>query len=328
LDYTSFAAAAALRIKSWERQRGPYDVIQVSGGDGYLAPLLRGRGSGRRLVVARCHGLEHRYWEAHQRAAAEGSDYLTARHRLYFGGLRLKQVELSIRASDLFNCHTKADAHYAVERGWKRRDQVRVISSGIEEAWFEPPIVDRPLRHRILWLGNWSWMKGPGTLIATFAALCGKDPETELTLLGTGVDASTVVSQFPPELRPRLTVNPGVQHSKVLAEMRNHDLLLATSRFEGFGTAVIEAMAAGLPVVASSVGGASDHITDGLSGYLVRPGDVDGFVRAVQGLLTQSSVRRIALRRSARDRVRHLTWDQIGSTTVDWYSKELDMLRR
>jgi glycosyltransferase involved in cell wall biosynthesis len=326
-DYTSFAAAAALRIKSWERQRGRYDVIQVSGGDGYLAPLLRGRGSGRRLLVARCHGLEHRSWEAHQRAAAEWGDQVTARHRLYFGGLRLKQVELTIRACDLFNCHTEADADYVVDRGWKRRDEVRVIPSGIEEPWFGLPIAERPTGRRILWLGSWSWMKGPGTLAATFAALCAHDPQMSLTMLGTGVDTSTVVSRFPPELRSRVTVRPSLQHSEVLTEMTNHDLLLATSQFEGFGTAVIEAMAAGLPVVASAVGGANDYVEDGRTGYVVRPGDVDGFVRAVEVLLSQSSDRLLEVRRAARDSVRDLTWDRIAGLTLAAYVEQLLILR-
>jgi glycosyltransferase involved in cell wall biosynthesis len=328
LDYTSFAALAALRIKAWERQRGRSDVIQVSGGDGYLAPLLRGWGPGRRLLVARCHGLEHRYWEAHQRAAAECGDRVTARHRLYFGGLRLKQVELTIRACDLFNCHTEADADYVVDRGWKRRDEVRVIPSGIEEPWFAPPIAERPTGRRILWLGSWSWMKGPGTLAATFAALCAHDPQMSLTMLGTGVDTSTVVSRFPPELRSRVTVRPSLQHSEVLAEMANHDLLLATSQFEGFGTVVIEAMAAGLPVVASAVGGASDYIDDGRSGYRVPAGDVAGFVRAVQLLLNQPPDRLLPLRQLARDSVRDLTWDKIASVTLAAYLEQLAQLRQ
>jgi glycosyltransferase involved in cell wall biosynthesis len=110
--------------------------------------------------------------------------------------------------------------------------------------------------------------------------------------------------------------------------MANHDLLLATSQFEGFGTVVIEAMAAGLPVVASAVGGASDYIEDGRTGYVVRPGDVDGFVRAVEVLLSQSSDELLEVRRSARDSVRNLTWEEIASVTLAAYAEQLSQVRQ
>jgi glycosyltransferase involved in cell wall biosynthesis len=109
--------------------------------------------------------------------------------------------------------------------------------------------------------------------------------------------------------------------------MTNHDLLLATSQFEGFGTVVIEAMAAGLPVVASAVGGASDYVQDGRTGYVVRPGDVDGFVRAVEVLLGQSSDRLLEFRRAARESVRDLTWAKIAGLTTAAYLERLSILR-
>jgi 2-deoxystreptamine N-acetyl-D-glucosaminyltransferase/2-deoxystreptamine glucosyltransferase len=170
-------------------------------------------------------------------------------------------------------------------------------------------------------------MKGPGTLVAAFEALSAHDPEVSLTLLGTGADPAAVLAAFPPGLRQRVTVRPGLPHSEVLAAMGEHDLLLATSLFEGFGTVVIEAMAAGLPVVASAAGGASDYIETGRNGYLAAPGDAGAFAQAAQTLLSLPPGKMLILRQAARESVRTLTWDRIAATTLAAYSEELTRLR-
>jgi glycosyltransferase involved in cell wall biosynthesis len=68
------------------------------------------------------------------------------------------------------------------------------------------------------------------------------------------------------------------------------DLLVHPAEREGLGVAVLEAMAAGVPVVACSVGGVVDLIEDGVTGLLVRPGDELGLADAIQRVLTDSAL--------------------------------------
>lgn len=71
------------------------------------------------------------------------------------------------------------------------------------------------------------------------------------------------------------------------------DLYLFTSVLpDSFPTTVLEAMAAGVPVAASDIGGIRDIIADGENGLLVRPGDADGFVAAVEKILADDALRR------------------------------------
>jgi glycosyltransferase involved in cell wall biosynthesis len=329
LNYFLFGSLTARLVRKLEEQSEGYDVVQVSGGDGYLAPLLRhDRRGRRRLVVAMCHGLEHRYWEAFRSEVRAGFAPATLRHRLYFGGLRLKQVEMSIRGADLFNCHTEADARYAIEKGWKRRHEVAILPSGIQPEWFAPDIEQAPATKRLLFCGSWTWMKGARVLVSVFERLAAVDPGVRLTVLGAGTDEQTVLSAFSPDLRRRITVRPGIPHGEVLREFRRHDLLLFTSLFEGYGTVVIEAMAAGLPVVASAVGSAPECIEHGRSGYLVEPGDVDAFVSACLSLLSSTPAARRALRAAALKSVSSLTWPRTAEATVAAYAEALDNLSR
>ena len=328
LNYPLFGVAAWARVRRLEAERGSYDVIQISGGDGYIAPLLRrDRDGRRRLIVARSHGLEHRYWEAFRLATSAGLTTTTLRHRAYFGSLRLRQVEWAIRAADLLNCHTPDDAEYVTARGWKRPSQIVILPSGIEPAWLNLSPDPTTTTRRVLFCGSWTWMKGVSILVPVFERLAAADPEATLTAAGTGVGPDAVRALFSPAVRDRVTVLPDVSHDEILATMRRHDLLLATSLFEGFGTVVIEAMAVGLPVVAAAVGGALDHVVTGKTGYLVPPGDVDGFVGACRSLLASSASERRKLATAAAEAVSVLAWPRVASATLAAYADALKELQ-
>jgi glycosyltransferase involved in cell wall biosynthesis len=80
--------------------------------------------------------------------------------------------------------------------------------------------------------------------------------------------------------------------SDALPILRTMDMLVHPSLAEGFGRAVLEAMALGLPVVASAVGGLREIIRDGENGYLVAPGDTATIVDRVIRLSRDESLRR------------------------------------
>lgn len=328
LNYLLFGLATVRRVRALEKEREPYDVVQISGGDGYVAPLLRHDVRGRRrLIVSRSHGLEHRYWEVFRREVAAGRLRTTLKHRLHFGALRLKQVELSIRGADLLNCHTREDAHYAVSRGWIRPDQVFVAPNGIDPSWLGAISEYRPRAQRMLFCGNWTWMKGPRVVVRTFLQLTKTHPDVQLTVLAGGVDRGSVLDAFDASVRDRVAVIPALSHEAVLEQAREHDMLLATSLFEGFGTAVIEAMAAGLPVVASAAGAAPEFIENGITGWLIPAGNADATVTACEAVLDAGADARRAMGAAAMRRVEGHTWPRIASARAARYASELARVR-
>lgn len=138
--------------------------------------------------------------------------------------------------------------------------------------------------------------KGQHFAIEALARLIAEYPRTRLYLLG-----DHVLEEYRPykaEL-DRLISRLGLQdHVRFTGWRRDAleiaslmDLVIHPSLAEGFGRAVLEAMALGKPVIASAVGGLREAIQDGRNGYLVAPGDVESIVQRWRVLLSNQEVR-------------------------------------
>lgn len=79
--------------------------------------------------------------------------------------------------------------------------------------------------------------------------------------------------------------------SDVPGLLRAADVLLLTSRWEGLPYAVLEAMAAGVPLVATRVGGIPELVVDGATGVVAEPGDTEGIAAALMRLLGDRALR-------------------------------------
>lgn len=99
------------------------------------------------------------------------------------------------------------------------------------------------------------------------------------------------------------------------------DLMVSTSSYEGFGLAIAEAMAAGVPVVAYQAGGVTDVIVDGMTGVMVEPGQHGALVRAALDLLRDAE-RRLTMGQHARNRVlRHFSVERMVSDYAEFYER-------
>ncbi len=95
---------------------------------------------------------------------------------------------------------------------------------------------------------------------------------------------------------------PGLQQD-VRPFLANFDVYLMSSQFEGLPLALLETMAAAVPLVATAVGGIPEVVADGVEGLLVPPGDVEALAGAVRRLLADRTAA-AAMAAAARERVR------------------------
>ena len=147
--------------------------------------------------------------------------------------------------------------------------------------------------------------KGSHELLEAFVAIASEDPSTHLVLAG-GFEKesfskvqSTIASK---ELSDRVSLlGP---REDVAALMAGFDLIVLPSHREAFGLALVEAMARGVPVIATRVGGLPEVVDDGVTGILVEPG-VDELTEAIRYMIANPD-RAAAMGRAGKDRVREL----------------------
>ena len=156
---------------------------------------------------------------------------------------------------------------------------VRVIPNFISAADYYPPTDDAlrrrlaPKGHRVLvHVSNFRPVKRVGDVVKIFASVREKLPAT-LVLVGDGPDRDAAEQQVD-GLGLRKDVRFLGKVENVGDVLRGADLFLLPSATESFGLAALEAMACGVPVIASAAGGIPEVVDDGKTGYLASPGDV------------------------------------------------------
>lgn len=133
-------------------------------------------------------------------------------------------------------------------------------------------------------VGRLSAQKRPEELLAIFAHLAQARPRLKLILVGTGPLESSLRDAVRRQRLTRRVIFTGFQ-AQVESIIPAMDLHLLVSRREGFGIATIEAMACGVPALATRVPGSEDILHDSAGGLLLPPGDIDSAVAAINALL-------------------------------------------
>lgn len=160
--------------------------------------------------------------------------------------------------------------------------------------------------------------KGHGTLLEAIAEV----PEATFVLAGEGPERATLEARAS-ELGVADRVRFLGRREDVPQLLAACDIFCLPSLYEGSSLAVLEAMAAGIPVVSSAIGGTEELVEDGRSGLLVPPGDAKGLAAALRRMLGDAELRR-ELSARARERVDEgLRREQNAERVADVYSELL-----
>jgi glycosyltransferase involved in cell wall biosynthesis len=204
--------------------------------------------------------------------------------------------------ADHFSCNAQVLKKIMMDRFPIPDDRITVIHNGVNLDYFRPATVPLPLDKRVvLCIARLVPEKDHDTLIAAFALVAAHHPDAELWLVGDGPRQKAIRrlahSLLPPQ---RLRLFPG--HLDLAPILGQSSLLALSSVAEGLPNVVLEAMAAGLPVVATDVGGLSEVVQQGETGWLVVPKDVPALADAICHLLAHDEVR-TAFGQAGRERV-------------------------
>lgn len=145
----------------------------------------------------------------------------------------------------------------------------------------------------VLFVGRLEPMKGVDTLLHAFArAIKGLDPSIHLRIVGSGSLSNSLKKlAVQLEIDHRVTFSGRLTGNAVFDEYAKAEIFCGLSRSEALGNVFLEAQAAGCSVLATNIGGIPEIVTDGVSGALIPPDDIDTAVSALRELLSDPSLR-------------------------------------
>ena len=172
----------------------------------------------------------------------------------------------------------------------------------------------------VLYLSRNVDQKRPSDMLDVAAQLRGRIPDVLFLAAGRGFEPA---GELEPAVRERGlsdTVRLLGVRTDIPALLAAADVLLLTSRVEGFPNAIMEAMSTGLPVVATGVGGVPELVRHGEEGFLHPVGDIQGLADSLALLLGAPALRR-EMGEKARDRiVSNFTVDKLVERTINQYA--------
>lgn len=257
---------ALLRLAGRIR-RGRFDVVHTHSSKAGILGRIAARLAGAPVVVHTAHG-----WPF-SREDSPGTRATWIRLERFCAGLCQTIVVVA-----------EADRRRGLDLGVGRPDQYELIRSGIEIEAYRDVHLDRAAARRRIGVpdgafvvgtvGRLGRQKSPLDLVAAFARLAAARSDAHLVLVGDGPDRAEV---------ERAVAGAGLADRVHLLGLRMDvpeilpafDVFALASRWEGLPRVFPQAMAAGLPIVATRVDGAPDAITPGENGWLVDVGDAE-----------------------------------------------------
>ena len=198
-------------------------------------------------------------------------------------------------------------------------DDLRIIPNGVDvELFASARPAPLPEGRRILFVNRLDRRKGFPVMVEAFGMVAARRPDAVLVVAGDGA-ARHAVDRLAPDARRRVVMLGVVPHHLVPPYHAASEVFCApaTGR-ESFGIVLVEAMAAGLPVVASAIPGYREVVRDGKEGLLVPPGDAAALAGAVERLLDDRPLAK-RLGRAGRTRARRYSWDTVAGEIESVY---------
>jgi glycosyltransferase involved in cell wall biosynthesis len=234
-----------------------------------------------------------------------------------------------ILSSDACTANSRATAETA--RRIAGKENIRVIPMGVDIDFFSNSSGremgedrNRSKEKIVLYAGRLIEWKGVDSLIKAFPAVLEKQPNTRLLVVGSGPRRADLVSLSERlHLRGKVQFEDAVSQDKLASYYSMADVFVLPSvmtdegETEGLGVVLLEAMASGVPVIGSAIGGIPDIIEDGKTGLLAQQKNPVDLAEKINRVLANQDLRR-CLSKRGQDSVRErFSWPSIAKRYLE-----------
>jgi len=256
-----------------------------------LARLIRRR----RFHIIHCHNFYSNIFGTVAARLAGMKNIITSRRDLggMFTETQLRVQRLAYRFSAAVLANSQGVKRFLIENERVPETKIHCVYNGIDTERFTPREPSSEVAQSIGielgspvvgMVGNLHPWKGFNVFVRAAAAVKASRPHARFLIVGDGSQRAPL-QQMARELNVESELAFAGARSDIPEMLALMSVFVLSSPAEGLPNAVLEAMACGLPVVASNVGGVPETITNGETGFLVSPGDAAGFAEKILQLL-------------------------------------------
>jgi glycosyltransferase involved in cell wall biosynthesis len=189
-------------------------------------------------------------------------------------------------------------------------------------------IQNREVKDRLLFVAaDISLLKNPLLLLKSLAVLRKRFPEISLHMVGdfNNGDFFNLLKEFVSQnqIEQNVHFTGLLTEDEVVKEYEECSVFILTSDQENLPMVVQQAMAAGKAVIATEVGGVAEMFRDGISGFLVKPGDVEALTKGIALLLNDDQIRESTGRAAKEEALRRFTGEAVAKSTYEAYQEVL-----
>ncbi|WP_160168360.1 glycosyltransferase family 4 protein [Novipirellula maiorica] len=305
-------------------QQQTYDVIELNQPHAYLASRDHKNQQRSGVFVNRSHGHETRSEEQLQPwrnklgvSANRGLRRLLSRA---IGRLLDRQWQSIAKSADGIVVSCSDDAEFLNTRYGVPKDRVGCITQGVPQIFLDQPVAAMTSErlHRVIYIGQLAFFKAPQVIAESINLILRRNTNATMTWVCGRPHHQQAMQMLNEDIRNRVSFVDWMDQTQLQQHLDTHGTFLFPSYFEGFGKAPLEAMARGLCVTATDVGGMKDYIKDGVSGRLAPPGRADLIANAALQVMNDERYG-IKISKAARATAEEHTWDRCAADVEAFY---------
>jgi glycosyltransferase involved in cell wall biosynthesis len=236
----------------------------------------------------------------------------------------LKELNASIKHADIVHVLNQAEHDFLLQEGVPK-ERLVMIPNGLEDKYIEEASKAsvESKGNNISFVASWTLRKGITELNEILNSIRSKIEVEELHLLGGDQPKEVVLKQFENENFSKLKITPEFEQAELISLLSNAKVGIFPSYVEGFGLAVVEQLACGIPVVAYRVPGPTEILKELDESLLIASGDIESLTNKVVEILnmSESDYKKLAIR--CKERAKAYSMRKVAGQFVGVYKKSI-----
>jgi len=223
------------------------------------------------------------------------------------------------------SCDKLTVVSYSLRREFDKYYNLKadVIYNAVDTELFDK--IEIKKEDAILFVGKLCIGKGVLDLLDIARMLGKTHPHVKIYIVGDGPLKNYIYTQLCKSDLLNVKMVNSLPHSELVYYYNRSQIFVLPSYYEGLPSTILEAMACKLPVVATNVSGIPELIDEGVTGYMLPPGDINGFYNRIVELLENSEKQKYFGEMGRKKVIEKFTWPHITQGIINKYQELLEM---